>query len=64
MPMIKFAYNGFVNRTTGRSPFDIVTGFKLKQPIDLVLMAHHHSRVLDSASALKSHRRALHEKIR
>ena len=44
------------------SPFEIVIDFKYKQPIDLVLMAHHHSRVSDSSSAFASHKRALHDK--
>jgi len=34
------------------------------QPVDLIPMAHHHSRVSDSASAFASHIRALHEEIR
>jgi len=41
-----------------------VTGFKPKQPIDIVLMAHHHYRVSDFASVFAYHIRALHEKIR
>ena len=62
--MIKFAYNSSVNRTTGLSPFEIVTDFKPKQPIDLVPMAYHHSWISDSASAFASHICALHEEIR
>ena len=64
LPMAEFAYNGSVNRTTGHSPFEIVTGFKSSQPINLIFMAYHHSRVSDSASAFASHIRALHEEIR
>ena len=52
------------NKTTGLSPFKIVNGFKPRQPIDLIPMAHHHSRVSDSASAFTSHIRTLHEKIK
>ena len=48
LPMAKFAYNSFVNRTSGLSPFEVVTSFKPRQPIDLMPMAHHHSRVSDS----------------
>ena len=62
--MAEFAYNGSINRTTGLSPFEIVNGFKPKQPIDLIHMAHHHFKILDSASAFTSHIRALHEEIR
>ena len=64
LPMTKFTYNGFVNRTIGLSQCEIVTGFKPRQPINLVLMAHHYSKVSDSASAFASHICALHEKIR
>ena len=63
MPMVEFAYNGSANRITGFSPFEIVTGFKPRQPIDLIPMTHH-SRVSDSASAFASHIRVLHEEIR
>ena len=53
--MAKFAYNSSANRTTGLSTFEVVTDFKLRQSIDLVPMAHHNSRVSDSASAFASH---------
>jgi len=52
-----------VTRTADLSLFEIVTGFKFRQPINLVPMTHH-SRVSDSASAFASHIRALHEEIR
>jgi len=61
--MAEFAYNSSVNRTTCFSPFEIVTGFRPRQPIDLVPLAHHF-RVSDSASVCTSHIRALHEEIR
>ena len=64
MLLAEFAHNSFVNKTTGLSPFEIVTGFKSRRPIDLVPIAHHHSRVSDSASAFLSHICALHEEIR
>jgi len=62
--MYKFAYNNSVNRTTGLNPFEVLTGSKLGQPIDLVPMAHYHSRVSDFTSAFASHIRALHKKIK
>jgi len=62
LPIADFAYNSYVNKTTGLSPFKIVTSFKPRQPIDLVPMAHQHSRVSDSTFA--SHIHSLHEKIR
>jgi len=43
LPMAKFVYNGSINKTIGLSPFEVITGFKSRQPVDLILMAHHHS---------------------
>jgi len=60
LSMAEFAYNSFVNRIRGLSPFEIVTGFKPRQPIDSVRMAHHHSRVSDSVLASTSLIGALH----
>jgi len=62
--MVEFVYNDSVNKTTGLNPFEVIIGFKPKQQIDLILMAHHHFRVSDSASAFTSHIHALHKKIR
>ena len=42
--MAEFEYNRSVNKTTGLSPFEIITGFKPKQANDLVLIARHHFR--------------------
>jgi len=53
--MAEYAYNSSVNRTTSLTPLKIVTDFKPRQPIDLVLMAHHHSKISDSASVFTSH---------
>jgi len=33
LPMAKFAYNGFVNRTTDLSPFEIVTVLNLSSQL-------------------------------
>ena len=60
--MDEFAYDNSMNKTTGLNPFKIITSSKPRQPIDLVFMAHHHSRVSDSAAAFASHIHALHEK--
>ena len=32
----EFAYNSFVNRTIGMSPFEIVHGYQPRQAIDLI----------------------------
>jgi len=34
-PQAEFAYNNFVNRTTGTTPFELVYGLKLKIPTDV-----------------------------
>ena len=36
LSMAKLAYNNSVNRSTGRSPFEIVTGLLPRKPIDLI----------------------------
>ena len=64
LPMAELAYNGSVNRTTGLNPFEIVNGYKPRKPVDLIPMAHHHSRVSDSLSTFVSHIRALHKEIK
>ena len=64
MLMVEFVYNDPVNKTTGLNPFEVITGFKPKQPIDLVPMAQHNSRLSDSASTFASHIHTLHEEIR
>ena len=62
LPIAEFASNSSVNKTTSLTPFEIVNYFKSRQPINLVLTAHYHSRVSDSASAFTFHLRALREK--
>ena len=37
----EFAYNKTVNRTTGKSPHEIVYGFRPRQHIDLIPMSDH-----------------------
>ena len=44
------------------SPFEIVHGYKLKKPIDLIPMTQH-PRVSESASAFASHIHDLHKEI-
>ncbi|GKB88597.1 RNA-directed DNA polymerase, partial [Tanacetum coccineum] len=36
LPQAEFAYNRSVNRTTGKSPFEVVYGRNLITPLDLV----------------------------
>ena len=36
LSMAEFAYNNSINRTTRMSPFEIVTGYNPRTPIDLI----------------------------
>lgn len=49
LSVTEFAYNGSVNRSIGMSPFEIVTGHKLKAPIDFIPISVTH-RPSESAS--------------
>ncbi|XP_058068351.1 serine/threonine-protein kinase D6PKL2-like [Magnolia sinica] len=40
LPIVEFAYNSSVNRSTGLSPFEIVSGYKPRMPIDLLAATH------------------------
>ena len=62
MSIAEFAYNSLVNRTTGKSPHEIVYGFRPKQPIDLIPMVDHY-RVSESASSFATHMHELHKVI-
>lgn len=63
MSTSKFAYNSSVNRTTDMSPFEIVTGYRLMAPIELIPMsASHHPS--ESAFAFVSYIHSLHQEIR
>ena len=37
----EFAYNNFINRSTGKSHFQIVNGYSLRTPIDLIPLPPH-----------------------
>ena len=58
----EFAFNNSVNRTTGKSPFEIVHGFKLRSPIDLIPTPLLH-RMLESAESFVSRMHELHKHI-
>jgi len=46
----------------GMSPFEVLHGYKLRKPIDLILVTHH-PRISESASAFISYVHDLHEEI-
>ncbi|KAL8092692.1 hypothetical protein AgCh_034808 [Apium graveolens] len=61
--MVDFEYNNFVNRTTGRNPFDIVLRMQPKKPIDLAPLprsGHHHSV---DAEAFAEHIQQIHADV-
>ena len=41
MSTAKFAYNNSINHSTSKSPFQIVNGYSLRTPIDLVPLPRH-----------------------
>ena len=62
LPRAEFAYNSSVNRTTGKSPFEIVHGYKPRKPIDLIPLPTH-ARMSESAESYAQHIKELHKEI-
>ena len=62
LPKAEFAYNSSVNRTTGKSPFEIVLGYQPNKPIDLIPLPLH-NRVSESAESFAQHITNLHQEI-
>ena len=62
LPRAEFAYNCSVNRSTGKSPFEIVHGYKPNRPLDLI-PALEHTRVSESAESFAQHVKDLHHDI-
>ena len=54
LPQAEFAYNNSVNQSTGKSPFEIVHGYKPRKPTDLIPLPHH-ARVSVSAKSFAQH---------
>ena len=63
MSTVEFAYNNSVNRSTGKSPFQIVNGYSPCTPIDLVPLPPH-MRVSEPAKNFVKHIHDLHAEIR
>ena len=61
LPHAKFAYNS-INRSTGKSPFEIVHGYKPRRPVDHIPLPSH-ARVFESAESFAQHVRKLHKEI-
>jgi len=63
LPLVEFAYNNAVNRTTGKSPFAIVHGYSPRTPADLIPLPPD-ARVSHPASTFAQHIHDLHAEIR
>ena len=63
MLIVEFSYNNFVNRSTGKSPFQIINGYSLHTPIDLVPLPPHMC-VSELAENFAKHIHDLHAEIR
>ena len=63
LSIAEFAYNNSVNRSTGKSPFQIVNGYSPRTPIDLVPLPPH-MRVSEPAENFATHIHDLHAEIR
>ena len=62
LPRTEFAYNSSVNRSTGKSPFEIVHGYKPRKPIDLIPLPLH-ALVSESVESYAQHIKELHKEI-
>jgi hypothetical protein len=62
LPIAEFAYDSSVNRTTGRSPFEIVTGLQPRKPIDLINLPPS-ARSSAEAESFASHIREIHDDV-
>ena len=62
LPQAEFMYNNFVNRTTRLTPFEIVHGYKLRAPVDLIPMSPT-QRVSKSAESFALRMHELHKQI-
>ncbi|PKA61481.1 hypothetical protein AXF42_Ash014398 [Apostasia shenzhenica] len=63
LPTAEFAYNSSVNRSTGMSPFMIVTGYEPRKPIDLIELLVSY-RTSEFASSFAQHMHDLHKEIK
>ena len=62
-PTVEFAYNHSINRSTGKSPFQIVNGYPPRTPIDIVPLPLHMC-VSEPAENFTKHIHDLHAEIR
>ena len=62
LPQAEFAYNNFVNRSTGRSPFQIVYGSSPRNTIEMRKMEQG-ERTSAEAEEFADHIKSLHEEV-
>ena len=62
LPHVMFAYNNSVNRSTGKSPFEIAHGYKPRRLVDLIPLPSH-ARVSKSVESFAQHVSRLHKEI-
>jgi len=63
LPVAEVAYNSSVNMSAGSSPFEVVTEYRPRKPIDLLPMSIG-DRSSASADSFAQHLHELHEHIR
>ena len=63
LPMVEFAYNTSVNRSTGRSPFEVVTSIQPRLPIDLSPLPAE-ARPSQEAEQFAQHMKDVHDEVR
>ena len=59
----QLAYNSFVNRSIGASPFEVVHGYTPRKPLDLLPMSPH-GRISKFAETFAQHIHEMHNEIR
>ena len=62
LPIAQLAYNSFVNRSIGASPFEVVHGYTPTKPLDLLPMSPR-VRISEYAEAFAQHIHDLHNEI-
>lgn len=61
LAQVEFAYNDLVNKTTSKSPFQIVYGWSLKGVIDLIQQPNLEERKSFHASDFEKNMQLIHE---
>jgi hypothetical protein len=63
LPHAEFTYNSFVNKSTGLSPFEVVTGTEPRVPLDLATLPNP-TRASEAALDFFHHIQQLHNEVR